>query len=37
VPYLKLLLREDWRSIPALADAVNVEAGSVVLPALLTD
>jgi alanine dehydrogenase len=37
LPYLELLLRDDWRSIPALAAAINVEAGQVVLPALLGD
>jgi alanine dehydrogenase len=37
LPYLRLLLREDWRSVPALAEAINLEAGRVVLPALLND
>ncbi len=35
LPYLKKLLRDDWRSYPALADGINVEGGRVVLPALL--
>ena len=35
LPYLKQLVRDDWRDVPALREAVNVEAGQVVHPALL--
>ena len=35
LPYLRQLLQDDWRSVPALAGAVNVDTGKVVLPALL--
>jgi alanine dehydrogenase len=34
LPYLKQLVRGDWREVPALRGAVNVEAGQVVHPAL---
>ena len=34
MPYLRKLLREDWREVPALAAAINVDAGQVVHPAL---
>ena len=37
LPYLKKLLRDDWRTHPALAEGINVEAGRVVLPALLAE
>jgi alanine dehydrogenase len=35
LPYLKQLVRDDWREVPALRGAINVEAGQVVHPALL--
>lgn len=34
LPYLKQLLRPDWRERPSLANAVNISGGEVVLPAL---
>lgn len=35
LPWVERLAGDDWRDEPALAGAVNVEAGKVVLPALL--
>ncbi len=35
LPYLKKLLRDDWRSESALSQGINVDGGEVVLPALL--
>jgi len=35
LPYLRELVRPEWRAMPALAKAVNVDQGKVVLPALL--
>ena len=35
LPYLKELLRDDWRDSRALGEAINVEAGEVVHPALI--
>lgn len=34
LPYLKQLLRGDWRSVPALEKGINVDAGRAILPTL---
>jgi len=34
MPYLKVLLRDDWRENRILRDAINVESGKIVHPAL---